>query len=419
MLPQVFTPEELEQILSFQTEASEETLSGMESHLLRMLASLERGKLAPLLSERRCVNGETIVYEGEQGDAFYLIWSGRAVVFSGDWHSPNILGFRGAGEVIGEMALLENQPRSATVVALGETRLLRISRGDFFELLKNDPSISLSIMGTLSTRLRHADQVRSQVKHNEKQLIEEVSELKSENEQLLELERLRQETSDLLVHDLRNPLGSISLALHMLEMVLPEAILNENRQLLEIARYSNNRMMQLVDSLLDVSRMEAGESQFNFEPFDLVEFICCLTGGLLVARKRHIQIKTHLPESIMVMADPDKLERVLLNLLDNALKFTPDGGSVTLSAQQREEDVLISITDSGPGIPEHERQHIFERFAQLPGEKRTRRGYGLGLAYCRLAIEAHGGRIWIETGENGRGCCFRFTLPNPVDVKKM
>jgi two-component system clock-associated histidine kinase SasA len=156
-----------------------------------------------------------------------------------------------------------------------------------------------------------------------------------------------------------------------------------------------------------------------FEPFDLVEFIGCLSGGLLVARKRHIQIETHLPESILVMADPEKLERVLLNLLDNALKFTPDGGTVTISAQQREEDVLVSLTDSGPGIPEHERQHIFERFAQLPGEKRTRRGYGLGLAYCRLAIEAHGGRIWIEAGENGKGCCFHFTLPNPIDAKNM
>ena len=419
MIPLIFTPPELEHLLSFQNEVAEETYSEIDSPLLRLLASVERGKLAPLLSERHCVSGETIVHQGEQGDAFYLIWSGRVAVFTGDWQSPDILGFRSAGEVIGEMAMLDNQPRSATVVALGETRLLKISKDDFFDLLKSDPSISLSILGTLTTRLRESDKVRSQVSTSQKQLIDQVSELKSENQQLIELERLRQETTELIIHDLRNPLGSISLALHMLEMVLPDDILNENRQLLEIARYSNNRMIQLVESLLDVSRMEAGESQFIFEPFDLVELLRNVTEGLLMARKRQIRVETRLPESMKVTADRDKLERVLQNLLDNALKFTPNGGVVRLSAEQRDSDVLVSITDNGPGIPENERLYIFERFAQVQSDKRTRRGFGLGLVYCRLAVEAHGGRIWVEPGENSNGSCFRFTLPNPVDAIKM
>lgn len=419
MSKQKFTSQELEHILSFQHEAEEEAYSGMESPLLRLLASVERGKLAPLLSERRCVSGETIVREGEQGDAFYLIWSGRVVVFSGDWQSPTILGFRSAGEVIGEMALLENQPRSATVVALGESRLLKIGKDDFFELLKSDPSISLSILGTLSTRLRQSDQARNLVKSSEKQLIDQVSELESEKQQLIELERLRQETADLVVHDLRNPLSSISLSLQMLEMVLPEDILNENRQLLEIARYSNNRMIQLVESLLDVARMEAGESLFTFETFDLIDVLCKVTDGLLVARKRHIRVERHLPATLWVTADRDKLERVLLNLLDNALKYTPNSGSISISAEQREEDVLVSISDCGAVIPEDERLYIFERFAQIPGDRRTRRGFGLGLAYCRMAVEAHGGRIWVEAVEEGKGNRFRFTLPNPIDVKNM
>jgi signal transduction histidine kinase len=419
MTPKIFTPQELEHLLNAQIEPVEDLSTGLESPLLRLLASVERGKLMALLSERRCVNGETIVQEGEQGDAFYLIWSGRAVVYAGDWRTPDVLGFRGAGEVIGEMALLENQPRSASVVALGETRLLKISRSDFFELLKNDPTISLSILGALSRRLRQADQARSQVRLSEKQLIDQLSELKSEKEQLMELERLRQETSDLIVHDLRNPLGSISLALHMLEMVLPEDILNENRQLLEIARYSNNRMLQLVESLLDVARMEAGQAHLAFEAFELAEFIRCVIGGLLVARKRDIQVETHLPESIKIVADPEKLERVLLNLLDNALKFTPNGGTIKISAQQRGDEALIRVSDTGPGIPEHERQYVFERFAQIPGEQRTRRGFGLGLAYCRLAVEAHGGRIWVESGEDGKGSSFCFTLSNPIDARNI
>lgn len=419
MAYQVLTPQQVQHLLSFQNEYTEEAHSSTDSPLLRLLASIEREKLTPLLHERRCVSGEVIVRQGDMGDSMFLIWSGRVVAYSGDLQSPNILGFRGAGEIIGEMALLEEQPRTATVVTLDEVRLLEISKENFYNLLKSDPEISLGILGTLSTRLRESDQARSQVKTSEKRLIDQVSELKSENQQLLELQRLRQETSDLIIHDLRNPLGAISLALNMLEMVLPENILNENRQLLEIARYSNNRLIRLVESLLEVSRMEAGESQFTFEPFDLTQLLRSVADGLLIARKRQIQVVTQLPEKLIVTADRDKLERIVQNLLDNALKFTPNDGWVKLSAKPQENETVVSVTDNGRGIPASERQRVFERFAQVQGEKRSRRGFGLGLVYCRLAVEAHGGRIWVEPGEAGVGSCFRFTLPNSVDAVKM
>jgi signal transduction histidine kinase len=408
----ILTPEQLNRLLAIQPATQDESQPDLDSPFLRLLASMERQRLSRLLTERRCVRGEVVVREGEPGNAMYMIWSGRVVVFLGDVETPTILGYREAGEIIGEMAILEHQPRSASVVALEDLRLLEISQENFYSLMESDPTLGLNIMGMISARLRVSDQARSQGQWSERQLISQVSELESEKQQLLELQRLRQETSDLIIHDLRNPLGSISLAINMLEMVLPEDVLGENRQLMDIAQHGVDKMLRLVESLLEVSRMESGESQFQFVELSLDDMITNLVQGVLVAPERAIKVEKCLPENLpKVMADRDKLERVLQNLMDNALKYTPDGGRVTVAAEVQGENILVSVTDTGLGIPESQRERIFERFAQVQGEKRARRGFGLGLAYCHLAIEAHGGRIWVEPGEGGVGSRFAFTLP--------
>jgi signal transduction histidine kinase len=408
----ILTPEQLNRLLAIQPATQDESQPDLDSPFLRLLASMERQRLSRLLTERRCVRGEVVVREGEPGNAMYMIWSGRVVVFLGDVETPTILGYREAGEIIGEMAILEHQPRSASVVALEDLRLLEISQENFYSLMESDPTLGLNIMGMISARLRVSDQARSQGQWSERQLISQVSELESEKQQLLELQRLRQETSDLIIHDLRNPLGSISLAINMLEMVLPEDVLGENRQLMDIAQHGVDKMLRLVESLLEVSRMESGESQFQFVELSLDDMITNLVQGVLVAPERAIKVEKCLPENLpKVMADRDKLERVLQNLMDNALKYTPDGGRVTVAAEVQGENILVSVTDTGLGIPESQRERIFERFAQVQGEKRARRGFGLGLAYCHLAIEAHGGHIWVEPGEGGMGSRFAFTLP--------
>jgi signal transduction histidine kinase len=117
------------------------------------------------------------------------------------------------------------------------------------------------------------------------------------------------------------------------------------------------------------------------------------------------------PELPRVLADREKVERIMSNLVGNAIKYTPGGGKITITASPQNSHVVVSIADTGPGIPSGDRERIFERFARIKENSSSRKGFGLGLSFCRLAVEAHGGRIWVEEGQNGVGSRFMFTLP--------
>jgi len=409
----MLTSEEYEQILAIQAETPPQSPPVHAIQIMRQLASLDRALLDELVTERRCVPGEVVCREGERGDAMYLIWAGRIAVIKGNFPSPTVLGFRGPGEIIGEMALLDDQPRSATNIAVEHLRLLTITRERFHDWLSNSPALGMSIMATLSMRLRAAsDDIVTDAQVG-RHLVQQVSELEHEKAQLLELQRVRQETSDLIVHDLRNPLGVIFGTLTMLEMVLPEEVLDANRELLDLAIGACERMQRLVNSLLDVAKFETGEMTVRLAQTDLHPLMeDMLNQQKIATRARSVTLRLDTPRRLpSVVVDREKLERILTNLIDNALKYTPEGGEIVLAAVAQAGCVEISVTDTGPGIPPADRERIFERFAQVEDQLATRRGFGLGLTFCRLAVEAHGGQIWVEAGPRGKGSRFVFTLP--------
>lgn len=355
---------------------------------------------------RVCVTGELICEEGEPGDALFLVRSGRAAIFKGSADAPIVLNCRGAGEFVGEMAILEDLPRSASVVALEEMHLIKMRRDDFQRLLSDSTKLDVGMLRKLSSRLREADDLITSTTRARRTLHTQVNELAAENQELLDLQRLREQTTDLVVHDLRNPLHSISGAVGLLQMVLPEVVLQENHELFELINQTCARMQRLVESLLDISRMEAGEAELTREPANLPQLIQSAVTRVSPVLQSHglasqVFMPAHLPR---LPIDIDKIDRVLINLLDNAIKFTPNGGLISVRAELRGSHVAISINDTGSGISPEQRDQIFERFARGNQGSSLVRGFGLGLTFCRLAVEAHGGKIWIEDGEGGVGC---------------
>jgi two-component system, NtrC family, sensor histidine kinase KinB len=229
-----------------------------------------------------------------------------------------------------------------------------------------------------------------------------------------DLDNLREELLSMIYHDLRSPLGNIVSSLDVLDTLLPENGDNTPRSLLNIAMRSTDRIQRLTNSLLDINRLEAGQPVANLQAIsvdglihDAVEAVIPMS---LTKEQRISIIAENLPA---VLADGDMIRRVMINLLENAVKYSPANGVIRLGADLDQGRVTIWVQDDGPGIPSHERERIFEKFTRLR-EKDGPKGLGLGLAYCRLAVLAHGGRIWAESLQ-GNGSTFKFTLPVAFD----
>jgi len=381
--------------------------------LLNLLLNLEGDVLGAATEKVFFREGDIIFREGELADACFLIQEGQVAVVIGDLEEPAAVLHRGPGEIIGEMALLEEKPRSASVVALNDVHLMRIKRDKFDKLLQIDPVITKNLLSMLSYRLRNAHHLNKTNVQKREYLSDKLSALEERNEILQELERVRQETADLIVHDLRNPLANLYGTLKMLEEVLPEEMLTANKDLLSIAGLAYTRMKRLVDSLLDIRGMESGERELELTAVDLAVFVeeSVHLASFLI-EKRKIQVTMRMPKrQIIVLIDEGMMGRVMANLIDNALKHLPENGALTLQIEIFDSYYKISVMDNGPGIPEEDRTHMFEPYKQMDSERKRRRGYGLGLTFVSRAVEAHNGRVWIESGDGGVGSKFVFTLP--------
>ena len=220
--------------------------------------------------------------------------------------------------------------------------------------------------------------------------------------------RSRDEVLAVVAHDLRNPLNTIGMAA---ELVREPSVSDEDRaRQLDIIHRSVGVADRLIRDLLDVSRIEAGRLELDCAPTQLASLIDEVAAMLRPqAAARTIELDVRLPTGDpVVLADAARLRQVLFNLVGNALKFTDNGGTVSIGADAADDAIQISVTDTGIGIPEDAREHIFDRFWQV--KHSVRGGAGLGLAIAKSIVEAHGGRIWVESRAGG-GTVFRFTIP--------
>ncbi len=224
-----------------------------------------------------------------------------------------------------------------------------------------------------------------------------------------ELDELRSDLTSMLFHDMRSPLGNVISSLQLLNDPPPtdETI----RSLLTISLRSARRLSRMIDSLLDLRRLEEGRAVIRRTKVSLSALAAeAVEEAQPVAEGKGIILQMAIPLSLpTVEADSDMIRRVISNLLDNAVKYTPGGGSIRLTAELDGPLVRFSVADSGPGIPTEERHRIFDKYSRIE-RIGAPKGLGLGLAFCRLAIKAHGGRIWVDSPAEG-GAAFRFTLP--------
>lgn len=225
------------------------------------------------------------------------------------------------------------------------------------------------------------------------------------------LDSLREDLTSMIYHDLRSPLANIVSSLDVLSTIFPGEENETIQSVTTIARRSTDRIQRLVSSLLDINRLEAGQtivSQQAVTPAILVEDV--MDAVRPQVESRHQILKSLITDNLPpVWVDVDMIRRVLINLMENASKFSAPKGRVELGGKQEEEWVQFWVQDDGPGIPMAEQEQIFEKFTRLKRQDNSR-GLGVGLAFCRLAVKGHGGKIWVES-EVGKGSKFILTLP--------
>ena len=295
-----------------------------------------------------------------------------------------------------EMKSLVAVPLTTGLRPIGVMKAVNAERGFFTEEDQRFLSLLGNQVGSVIEAIRARDRERSLM-----------TELK-------ELDRVRSEFISMLAHELRGPMTTIMGFGYTLRDAGHKVDEDKKTQIVATMVRETERLSRMVTDLLDLSRMEAGTLRYDLEPVDLKDFVDSLVETHTSLRAQHLvdaQVPVDLPK---VLADRDRLHQVFINLLTNATRYSAEGTTITLRVEDRENDVLVSVTDQGIGIQPGDADRIFEKFAMLPKPSWVKKGTGLGLFITKSIVEAMGGRIWLES-EAGKGSTFFFTLPHASD----
>jgi signal transduction histidine kinase len=225
--------------------------------------------------------------------------------------------------------------------------------------------------------------------------------------ELESVERLRRDLVANVSHELKTPISALRAHL---ENIL-DGVEQPDAGTIGIMLQQSERLGRLVEQLLDLSKLESGAAFLERRPTALAPVVDRVVGEVMMGRDGSVRVSTAVPAGVIVMGDEERIHQVLFNLLDNALRFTPAGGRISVRAVRLDATCEVSVEDTGPGVPDAHRPFVFERFYRVdPARARSDGGTGIGLTIAKSVVEGHGGRVWVEEAAGG-GAAFRFTLP--------
>ena len=362
----------------------------MESSLVKKTAGVLHADLRALAPEgepRAFAAGQVIFSAGEKGDGFYVVASGRVRISAvvGPQES-RVLATIGEGDFFGEMAVVDDAPRSATATAEVQTKTFFVERQKLLNLLERQPKLALNIIREFSTRMRNLNQ----------KFVEEIIQA----ERLAVIGRF----ATTIVHDFKAPLAIIGLATDL--ACSRGSRLARRRELRAMVAQQTERMKTMLQELIDFTR--PGGQQPKLRAVTFARYLNSLVKGVrpeLARRGVKLVVETP-PPNVPVRIDRRRLSRLFHNLLSNAADEMPAGGKILLRGQKIGGELQVEVQDSGRGIAPEITESLFKPFATF-GKPH---GTGLGLTICRRIAEDHGGRIWVTSAPD-QGATFTLALP--------
>jgi signal transduction histidine kinase len=403
-----------------------DTLTFDKISLLRIafkgLEDSELQEMADLTELRTFPPGHVLCQEDAYEDVFYIVADGTIVVTKKmlDDEGERSLRIGGRGDLVGEMALIQNAPRAATVRTTTECTVLEMEKQDFETILSRSPRMAMDIIRITLDRIRSNDQTM-------------IAELQKSNKVLRQLDRNKLEFIQVAAHELRTPLTVLKGYVNVLRSFSGTGMNTALDDVVQGIFKGTDRIHEIVNLMLDVTRIDAETLKRGSVPVSLKHVVDDLARDLRkAAAERNIEVNTEHEEGLpTINGDPTLISKALYHLIVNAIKYTPDGGRVLLNTHSVIMDgtvrgVEVTVTDTGIGLDAEHHELVFEKFYQVgsvaihSSGKTTFKGGGpgLGLAIVRGVARAHGGKVWVESAGHDEvalpGSTFHLQLPiNP------
>jgi signal transduction histidine kinase len=362
-----------------------------KAYLFKGLSDEEIRLVASVCSEEEREAGDVIFVEGATADRFYIVIEGRVEVWKNYYDpKPDLLAVHGAGHFFGEMALIDELPRSATVVAKEKTRLLSLYRDEFRRLITERSSIALSVMTGISFMIRNSnDAFVEDLRERNTELERAYAQLKKVQAEQLRSERLSTlgKFSSLILHDIRNPLSALKGQLQLMQLQLdkPERL----AQRIAACLGEVNRLERLASEFLDYSRGEIRLDMAIAKPSEIFAKLSSSIGERF--ESAGIRIATDISYDEPVIIDVERVLRALSNVADNARKAMARRSGAVLTLKSRTEGgmLILEVADNGEGMSAEVLSHVFEPFYSASNQG----GTGLGMLIVKNIVEAHGGTV--------------------------
>ncbi|MEA3310058.1 MAG: ATP-binding protein [Chloroflexota bacterium] len=411
------------------TLLSEQAIKEFLRPLLFGVADADLAELARAAVVQSLPANTTICHEGERGNAVYAIAEGQVDILKRmDAKNERLLGQRGPGSFFGEMAILQDGTRTATVRTAQPTLLLKIDRESFLNVLNRSPSLAIRLLVPLADRLREAD--RKAIT----ELRQANQELTHALQQLKQLDQAKGSFIQVAAHELRTPIAALSGYAQMIQNDLTAQESPFLRPLADGILTTTQRLQRIFNDILDVSKIINAKLQIHRNLWSMTVILKRVveTFSTAMAERRLTWQQTGIAALPPYPGDPKLLYKAFYHLVNNAIKYTPDGGVIKVRGQLTTDSQLgaaleITIEDNGIGIAKEDLELIFEKFYHI-GEiafhssgttKFKGGGAGLGLTIARGIIESHGGRIWAESHGYDEERCpgSRFIIRLPLSEK--
>ncbi len=361
--------------------------------------------LSTLVFEKTVEPEEIVFRKDDLPDAFYILASGSVEIISESLEEPEVIATLGrAGDYFGEIGLIDDSPRPATVKAADQSRLLVLTRDDFNRLRDENAIVFHEISNVLAHGLRQSDSRYTEtILKKNRQLAEAIKNLKEAQEELLRQERLSLvgRLASGIIHDLKKPMTCISGYAQLLEV---KAVKDDKRR--RYAEKITQEVHRLVDMVNEILQFARGEQKISPTNVNLEEWLNDVVGLLeRDFRECNIKFKKTITYKEDLFIDCEKFKSVFFNIAGNAVTAMPDGGIFTFKCSQKGDKVKLDFIDNGLGMGEDAKAHVFKDFFS-----QSKDGTGLGMAIVKRIVEAHGGTISVES-ELSRGTKFTILLP--------